>query len=51
MFSVGRERLTHNLCSTVKLFADNIPLFSVVNDINTSAELNKNLQKNIRLAK
>ena len=38
--------LPDNLLSTVKLFADDTSLFSVVNDSNISAnELNKDLQK------
>ena len=38
--------LSDNLLSTVKLFADDTSLFSVVNDSNISAnELNKDLQK------
>ena len=38
--------ITDNIVSTVKLFADDISIFSAVNDANISAvELNKNLQK------
>ena len=45
-FLIYINDLSDNLLSTVKLFADDTSLFSVVNDSNISAnELNKDLQK------
>ena len=45
-FLIYINDLSDNLLSTVKLFADDTSLFSVINDSNISAnELNKALQK------
>ena len=45
-FLIYVNDLSDNLLSTVKLFADDTSLFSVVNDGNISAnKLNKDLQK------
>ena len=47
-FLIYINDLSDDLVSTVKLFADDTSLFSVVHDSNISAnELNNDLQKNI----
>ena len=49
LFLIYINDLSNNLCSTVKLFADDTSLFSFVNDVNFSDEfhLNSDFKKNV----